>query len=84
MPICEDCGDERRRRIRCYHCGLLVCPWCWRHSHRCEPGHSPKNCNHLKVVNRQKTPELRKQLLRRMRARTLRAQQTGSTPEQTP
>jgi hypothetical protein len=27
---CEDCGDvATHRRIRCKHCGLLLCRWCF-------------------------------------------------------
>jgi len=36
MPdrFCEDCGDEMlTRRIRCPHCGQLVCGWCYNHVH---------------------------------------------------
>jgi hypothetical protein len=47
---CEDehCGDETPyRRFRCWHCGLLVCGWCWNHIHRCEPGHKRSECRDL-------------------------------------
>jgi hypothetical protein len=31
---CEDCGDvAAHRRIRCKHCGLLLCRWCFGHTH---------------------------------------------------
>lgn len=33
---CEDFGesiDIGRRRIRCKHCGKLVCGWCYNHVH---------------------------------------------------
>jgi hypothetical protein len=31
---CQDCGDAvPTRRIRCRHCGLLVCGWCYNHVH---------------------------------------------------
>jgi hypothetical protein len=31
---CEDCGDEvAGRRLRCKHCGLLLCRWCAWHTH---------------------------------------------------
>lgn len=45
MTTCEDCGDEEvKRRTRCHHCDLMVCPWCWHHVHRCEPNHKPEEC----------------------------------------
>lgn len=31
--LCEDCGDECKRRKKCPHCGYLVCVWCWHHIH---------------------------------------------------
>ena len=52
MKICEDCGDECKRRMRCWHCGLFVCPWCWGHVHRCEPGHKRDECRHLKIYKK--------------------------------
>ena len=45
--FCEDCEEEieeGQRRIRCVHCNLLVCGFCWHHFHRCEPGHSRAEC----------------------------------------
>ena len=33
MPECEDCEEMVTRRIRCAHCGLLVCAWCIHHVH---------------------------------------------------
>lgn len=47
MRYCEDedCEEQARRRIRCFHCGLLVCPYCYHHIHRCEPGHDKKDCS---------------------------------------
>ena len=52
MPACmdKDCGDESKRRLRCQHCKLLVCGWCWHHVHQCWPGHKPKECRDSKVV----------------------------------
>ena len=44
MPSCEDCGDDALRRHWCWHCGLKVCPHCWNHIHRCEPGHRLHEC----------------------------------------
>jgi hypothetical protein len=32
MTICEDCGDEVVRRVRCAECGRLVCPYCYHHA----------------------------------------------------
>lgn len=52
MKECEDCGDIVKRRIRCYHCGLLVCGWCWNHVHRCEPGHKKENCYSFKAYKK--------------------------------
>lgn len=52
MVKCEDCGSECKRRIRCFHCGLLVCSWCWGHVHRCEPGHKRENCNSYKAYKK--------------------------------
>lgn len=54
MAECEDkdCGDESCRRVRCYHCGLLVCGWCWHHVHGCEPGHKRVDCKSLKAYNK--------------------------------
>lgn len=36
MVTCQDCGDDiiaNMRRIRCQHCGLLCCRWCFYHHH---------------------------------------------------
>lgn len=44
MPKCEDCGNEQKRRVRCYHCGLLICSWCWHYIHCCEPSHTKDKC----------------------------------------
>lgn len=33
MTLCEDCGEDCKRRTRCPNCKLLVCSWCWHHSH---------------------------------------------------
>ena len=54
MPDCEDsdCGEEVRRRVLCYHCGLLVCPWCWHHLHGCQPGHTRSECWDYKKYRR--------------------------------
>lgn len=66
MSICEDCGDSCRRRIRCFHCGLLVCSWCWHHVHRCEPNHTRDKCFSLQSYKR-----YGKEYLSRVRARVL-------------
>lgn len=45
---CEDCEDDvNGRRIRCHHCKLLVCSWCWHHVHQCEPSHTRADCRNL-------------------------------------
>ena len=31
---CEDCGEEAGRRVRCPRCNLLVCPYCFHHTHK--------------------------------------------------
>ena len=32
---CEDCGDDvEGRRVRCPKCGVLLCSWCYHHSHK--------------------------------------------------
>lgn len=51
MPECEDdgCGEETRRRVRCFHCGLYVCPWCWHHKHGCGPSHTKAECRHYQA-----------------------------------
>lgn len=52
---CEDCGDEipaNQRRRRCWHCGQLVCGYCWHHFHQCEPGHSREECRDLPAGKR--------------------------------
>ena len=36
MKICEDCGDECTKRLRCPLCKKLVCPWCRHHVHNAE------------------------------------------------
>ena len=45
---CEDCGDPVERRRTCWHCGRKVCGYCWQHKHRCEPGHTVKECRDLR------------------------------------
>ncbi len=54
MTACEDCGDEVIRRFCCFHCGLYICPWCWDHVHRCEPGHSRAECWCLRLKGKEK------------------------------
>lgn len=70
MTECEDCGEKVRRRIRCFHCGLLVCSWCWGHVHRCEPGHKKENCRSYKYYKKYGMP-LIKQLRKFMLSRKL-------------
>ena len=72
MPDCEDsdCGEEVRRRVLCYHCGLLVCPWCWHHSHGCQPGHRKSECRDYKKYRRYGRP-----WIKRLRARQRLAQE---------
>ena len=36
MTICEDCGDDCVRRTRCKKCKLLICRWCYHHTHNLE------------------------------------------------
>lgn len=52
MTECERCGDKTKRRILCYHCGHLVCRYCWHHECRCEPGHKPERCVHLNLLKK--------------------------------
>jgi hypothetical protein len=47
MTECEDCGEQTKRRIKCHHCDLLVCSFCYSHIHCCEPSHSRKDCWNL-------------------------------------
>lgn len=63
---CEDpdCGELSLRRKRCWHCGLLVCGWCWNHNHACEPGHSQTECSDLANYRR-----YGEQWIERLRAR---------------
>ena len=51
---CEDpkCSSKEKRRVRCWHCGRLVCRWCWQNVHRCEPSHSKKDCRDWKHYKR--------------------------------
>lgn len=66
MPECEDedCGEVASRRIRCFHCGLLVCPWCWHHLHGCMPGHQKADCrDHKRFV------QYGREWIRRLRSR---------------
>ena len=69
---CEDCGDVAEgRRLRCFHCGLLVCGWCWHHVHRCEPGHTRSECRNLaRYLARPAGPD-RRRWIERVRARAL-------------
>lgn len=62
MRECEDCEDEvKGRRLRCYHCGLLVCGWCWGHVHGCGPSHTRAECrDYQKAMTL--TPKERKRL----------------------
>lgn len=64
MPECEDndCGEETKRRVWCWHCGLYVCVWCWHHVHGCEPGHTRETCKHYKLF--QRFPEAYKIIVR--------------------
>lgn len=63
MTVCEDCGDKVSRRKLCWHCGKLVCGWCWHHIHCCEPGHKKENCVSLKSYKR-----YGKEIIKRFRA----------------
>jgi hypothetical protein len=45
---CDSCGEVVPRRRRCWHCGQWVCPYCWHHEHKCEPGHTKADCEDLK------------------------------------
>ena len=81
MTTCEDCSDDCKRRICCFHCGLLVCPWCWHHVHRCEPGHKRQDCTHLQVLQRQSSPARKKNILARMRAITLKRTENDGKQE---
>ena len=68
MPKCEDedCGDEVKRRVLCFHCGIRVCGWCWKGIHRCEPGHQRADCRDLRAYRR-----YGKAAILRRRSRTL-------------
>ncbi len=74
MTTCEDCGEEVRRRILCYHCGDLVCLWCWHHVHGCGPGHGTAECNSLKRYRKYGRP-----WIRRLRARRIRLEERCRT-----
>ena len=54
MVVCEDknCEEDCLKRIVCFHCGLKVCPWCWHHIHRCEPGHGKAECKDYKAYKK--------------------------------
>jgi hypothetical protein len=60
----EDCGEESSRRVRCFHCGLLVCGWCWHHVHGCEPGHKKAECSDYR-----RYLQYGREWIRRLRAR---------------
>jgi hypothetical protein len=53
MPDCEECGEEVRRRVWCWHCGRYVCPWCWHHIHGCGPSHTRAECKHYQSYTSQ-------------------------------
>ncbi len=44
MKQCEDCKSDSPRRMRCPHCKLLVCLWCYHHVHGCGPSHPSAEC----------------------------------------
>jgi hypothetical protein len=54
MTTCEECEDDVRRRVRCFHCGLLVCPYCWHHIHGCGPSHTRSECRHYAAYLKRK------------------------------
>lgn len=64
MNACEDCGDHSARRVQCWHCGLLVCRYCWHHKHQCEPSHRKAECRDLASYKR-----FGKEWIARLRAR---------------
>jgi hypothetical protein len=53
---CEDCGDEMlTRRNRCKRCLMLVCNWCYAHTHALEmAGFNPPACAHETVTQQGK------------------------------
>jgi hypothetical protein len=72
MPACEDCGEEQARRVRCFHCGLLICSWCWSHVHCCEPSHTRDKCSSWFLYKKYGLP-----FLKDMRKKVLAAKEAG-------
>lgn len=52
---CDDCAEEVPRRKRFWHCGMFVCPYCWHHTHCCEPNHSKEECKDLRDIKKLET-----------------------------
>lgn len=74
--VCESCGfDVQERRRRCWHCGDMVCGYCWHHEHRCEPGHSKAKCRDHKRYRRHGA-----EWIARLRARKAMNPNYGHTP----